>query len=194
MAQLPPLPRPIGIFEPWIAKASETLVLTEKVMSLTGDSFDIKTIGGQPIFKIKGRKMTVSGRKTVTDMHENHLFDIVKELLHIHTTFAAEDPSGKKILEVKSSFKLAGSKATVSFKNFDGKDMKLKMKGNWFDTAADIVEETSGAVVARIDRRLINKRELLFGQQTYALTVAPGVDMAMMVAACVALDEKNNEK
>ena len=86
-----------------------------------------------------------------------------------------------------------GSKATVLFKNFDGKELKLTMKGDWFDTAADIVEESSGAVVARIDRRLLNKRELLFGQQTYAVTIAPGVDMAMMVAACVALDEKNND-
>ena len=105
MAQLPPVPHPIGIFEPWIAKGPETLVLKEKVMSLTGDSFDIKTINGQPIFKIKGRKMSISGRKTVTDMKENHLFDIVKELMHIHSTYAAESPSGQKILEVKNSFK-----------------------------------------------------------------------------------------
>lgn len=87
-----------------------------------------------------------------------------------------------------------GSKATIQFRAKDGRDIVLKMKGNWFDTAADIVEESSGAVVARIDRSLLNKRELLWGQQTYALTVAPGVDMALMVAACVALDEKNNEK
>lgn len=86
-----------------------------------------------------------------------------------------------------------GSKATVLFKNFDGREIKLTMSGGWFDTSADIVEESSGTVVARIDRRLLNKRELLFGQQTYALSVAPGVDMAMMVAACVALDEKNND-
>lgn len=194
MAQLAPVARPIGIFEPWVAKGPETLVLKEKVMSLTGDSFDIKTINGQPIFKIKGRKMSISGRKTVTDMQGNHLFDIVKELMHIHSTYVAESPSGEKILEVKSSFKLMGSKATVLFKNFDGTEIKLKMSGNWFDTAADIVDETTGAVVARIDRRLLNKRELLWGQQTYALSVAPGVDMAVMVAACVALDEKNNEK
>lgn len=105
MAQLPPVARPIAVFDAYIAKGTETLVLKEKVMSLTGDSFDIKLLNGQPIFKIKGRKMTISGRKSVTDMQENHLFDIVKEMLHIHTTFAAEDPSGNKFLEVKSSFK-----------------------------------------------------------------------------------------
>lgn len=67
------------------------------------------------------------------------------------------------------------------------------MTGNWRDTSADIICETTGAVVARIDRKLLNARELIGRQQSYALIVAPGVDMALMVAACVALDEKNNE-
>lgn len=65
------------------------------------------------------------------------------------------------------------------------------MNGAWAGTAADIVDQKTGAVVARIDRRMFNKREIFGGQQTYALIVAPGVDMALMVAACVALDEKN---
>ncbi|KAG5980577.1 hypothetical protein E4U54_006765 [Claviceps lovelessii] len=68
------------------------------------------------------------------------------------------------------------------------------MTGNWRDTSADIQCERTGATVARIDRKLFNARELLGNQQTYALVVAPGVDMALMVALCVALDEKNNEK
>lgn len=65
------------------------------------------------------------------------------------------------------------------------------MSGNWLDTSANIICEKTGATLARIDRKLLNARELLGGQQTYALVVAPGVDMAIMVALCVALDEKN---
>ena len=65
------------------------------------------------------------------------------------------------------------------------------MNGTFAGMSADIVDKTTGAVVARIDRKLFNAREWLGGQQTYALIVAPGVDMALMVAACVALDEKN---
>jgi len=67
------------------------------------------------------------------------------------------------------------------------------MKGNWFDSAADIVNEKTGTVVGRIDRKLLSGRDLLFGQQTYALTVAPNVDLALMVAMCICMDEKNNE-
>lgn len=105
MAQLPPVQRPIGIFANFIAKYGETLILKEKLMSLSGDSFDIKLANGQPIFKVQGRHMTISGRKSVSDMSGNHLFDIVKEHLHIHSTYVAEDPQGKKILEIKNSFK-----------------------------------------------------------------------------------------
>jgi uncharacterized protein YxjI len=65
------------------------------------------------------------------------------------------------------------------------------MKGNWFDTSADIVNEATGQPVARIQRKL-SGRELL-GQQEYAVEVAGGVDKALMAAMCICMDEKNNE-
>lgn len=67
------------------------------------------------------------------------------------------------------------------------------MNGNWSDRSADIVHKETGAVVARIDRKLLSARDWFGNAQTYALVVAPGVDMALMVAMCVAMDEKNNE-
>jgi uncharacterized protein YxjI len=102
--QLNPVPQPIGVFPHFTARQTETLILREKVMSLTGDSFEIKLASGHPLLKVQGKVMSISGRKTVTDMANNHLFDIVKEHLHIHTTFAAQNAQGQKILEVKSSF------------------------------------------------------------------------------------------
>jgi uncharacterized protein YxjI len=103
--QLQTAPHQVGVFKNFIANQTETLVLKEKVMSLTGDSFDIKLANGQPILKVEGKVMSISGRKKVFDMNGNHLFSIVKELLHIHATYAVEDPNGVKIMEVKNSFK-----------------------------------------------------------------------------------------
>lgn len=64
-------------------------------------------------------------------------------------------------------------------------------------------------VVARIDRNFLNAGQLIFDQQSYVLHVAPGgthararterclnvfpVDIALLTAFCVALDEKANE-
>ncbi|KAH7266023.1 hypothetical protein NCS57_00773000 [Fusarium keratoplasticum] len=192
--QLQPAPRQVGVFPNLIARQTETLVLKEKVLSLTGDSFDIKLANGQPILKVEGKMLSISGRKSVYDMQGNHLFDIVKKLLNIHTTFHVESPQGQVLMEVKSSFKLLGSKATATFTSTDGKQDVLEMKGGWLDYAADIMDKTTGTAVARIDRKLLSGKDIFFGQQTYALVVAPNVDMALMAALCICMDEKNNEK
>jgi hypothetical protein len=102
--QQPGAAQRIGVYDQYIARQPETLVLREKVLSLSGDSFEIKFQSGQPQLRVQGKVMSISGRKSVFDMANNHLFDIVKEHFHIHTTFAAVDPTGKKVLEVKSSF------------------------------------------------------------------------------------------
>jgi hypothetical protein len=100
--QLPPFQKQIGIFPAYYAQQSETMVLKEKVMSLSGDSFDIKTIDGRPLFQIKGEVFSLSGRKNVMDMSGNHLFTIRKKHLKLLSTYYAEDPQGKEIFEVVS--------------------------------------------------------------------------------------------
>lgn len=67
------------------------------------------------------------------------------------------------------------------------------MKGNFFDTRADITCETTGQVVATIDRKFFNSGEFFGSKQTYAVTVAPNVDMALIAAMCICLDERRNE-
>ncbi|OQD89068.1 hypothetical protein PENANT_c003G03238 [Penicillium antarcticum] len=181
---LEPVAEPIAIFEQFVAKEPQAIVLKEKVLSVSGDSFEIKLANGQPFLKVDGAWISLSGRKKVEDASGKHLFDIVKELLHIHTTYAIEDTHGKKVCEVKSNLRLLGSKATASFTDSHGKIRVLKMKGGWFDHTADIVDDKSGQTVARIDRKLLSGRDLMFGQQTYAVVVAPGVDAALIAALC----------
>ncbi|KAF2845895.1 hypothetical protein T440DRAFT_493138 [Plenodomus tracheiphilus IPT5] len=195
MAALAPVSQAIGVFPQFFANGPESIVLREKVLSLTGDSFSIKLANGTPILQVEGKIMSISGRKKVTDMAGVHLFSIVKEHLHIHATFKVESPNGEKIMEVKSSFKLMGSKATATFTSHNGRQERLTMHGNWFDTTADIVDEAQGGiVVARINRKILSGKDVLFGQQTYAVEIAPGMDMALIAAMCICLDEKNNEK
>lgn len=89
---------------------------------------------------------------------------------------------------------MLGSKAVATFVSSTGKQEELLMKGNFFDTRADIVDVAQGGiVVARIDRKILSGKDIFFGQQTYGVTVAPGVDMALIAAMCICLDEKNNE-
>lgn len=87
-----------------------------------------------------------------------------------------------------------GSKATATFTDRNDKAITLNMKGGWYDHSADIVNHKNGQTVARIDRKLLSGRDLAFGQQTYAVIVAPGVDAALIAALCICFDEKNNDE
>ncbi|CAN9207104.1 unnamed protein product [Alternaria alternata] len=194
MSSLAPAPQPIGVFPQFLAAGPETLVLKEKVISLSGDSFSIKLANGTPVLQVEGKVMSLTGRKKMFDMQGNHLCSIVKEHFHLHSTYVVESAKGDKIMEVKSSFKLLGSKATATFTSSNGKQEVLTMRGNFFDTQADILDEAQGGlVVARIDRKILSGKDIFFGQQTYGVQIAPGVDMALIAALCICLDEKNNE-
>ena len=67
------------------------------------------------------------------------------------------------------------------------------MKGNWSDRTADIVDEQTGQPVARISRKRFNGRHVFFDKDTYSVTVAVGVDMALIAGLCICFDEKNND-
>jgi uncharacterized protein YxjI len=82
----------------------------------------------------------------------------------------------------------------ATFKNTasNGADIELMIRGDWIDKSAKV---TMGeVVVAEIARKRWNMRELVGGQQSYYVTVAPGADLALVAALCVCLDEAENEK
>jgi uncharacterized protein YxjI len=85
------------------------------------------------------------------------------------------------------------SKSEVVFKNAaDGRPVELEVKGDWFDRSAEIT--CGGQPVAHIGRSFFNVREIFADKQTYFVKVAPNVDLTMVAAICVSLDEAENEK
>ena len=131
-------------------------------------------------------------------MYDNagkHLFTLLKQPLHIHTTFEGRDPtSDQALFTVKSSFSF-GTKLTAyallllhamptphadptiargrSYQNTTtGRAEQLELRGDWFDRKAEIT--LGGVPVGRISRQFMNAGQMLFDQQTYILTVAPG--------------------
>ncbi|KAL2827114.1 tubby C-terminal-like domain-containing protein [Aspergillus pseudoustus] len=189
-----PVSQPVALFEQFIAREEQRLVLKEKVLSLSGDSFEIKLENGMPVLKVVGSVLSFSGRKRVEDMNGNHLYDLRKEHLHLHTTYVMEGPNGNKMCEVRSSYKIIGSKATATYTDPQtGNAVNLVMQGNWMDHVAKIVNQQTGEPVASIFRKRFNARNLLFGQDTYIVSVAPGVDLALVAGLCICFDEKNND-
>lgn len=64
------------------------------------------------------------------------------------------------------------------------------MQGSFFNVKTEITDKKTGQVVAQIDRQRWNTRQLLANRGTYAVTFAPGVDMALIVAMVVCMDER----
>lgn len=79
------------------------------------------------------------------------------------------------------------------FKNAaDGRHVEMEVKGDWFDRSAEIT--CGGQPVAHISRSFFNVREIFADKQTYFVKVAPNVDLTMVAAICISLDEEENEK
>jgi uncharacterized protein YxjI len=207
-AQLQPVPQPLGVFQSLMARQPQTLVVKE-----LGDSFDVKTADGRPWMRIDAKFRTMHGRKKVYDASGHHLFDIVRANWHWHTTFDIEEEKSKKeymqvkfkyactlssrvssrVSRPKTDTPIPGMKDKVhaTFNTASGTPVKLEMKGR---STLDIVDTASGALAARIERKRWNAREMLGNQQTYHLTVAPGVDTSLIVAMCICLDEKREQE
>lgn len=195
-ASLPPAPAPgIGVFRDHLHNSEVILKLTESRMSWTGDDFTIKDAQGRPAFECRAKAMSVHGRKEFYDASGRHLFTVIKRILAIHATFDGVDPKDddKVLFTVKKGFSL-GAKLSVKFKNIiaDGQEQRFELRGDWFDRKAELT--WNGVPVARIGRSFLNIREAMFDKQTYYLSVAPGVDAAMLVAVAICLDEAKNEQ
>lgn len=167
-ANLAPIQIPLGAQPPsakFYSPNQTVLALKEKVFSLSGDDFTVKTAQGISICKCKGKFISLRDSKKFTDMQENEIFTLSNKLMSIHKSFRGETPGGAHDFEIKGHFKLIGSKSSVHFKNAsDGRDVELNVKGDWFDRKAEITWE--GRPVAAISRKFFNAREFFGDKQT----------------------------
>lgn len=82
--QIPMKTLPILDFEQCFLFLSQiTLVLKEKVFSLSGDDFKITDIIGNPYFKIKGKTFNISKKKMLYVMYYRPIFSMKHELFSL---------------------------------------------------------------------------------------------------------------
>ncbi|TVY48483.1 Protein LURP-one-related 15 [Lachnellula cervina] len=191
--QLAPFNPPLGINPAYCTPKQTILAMKEKVWSLSGDTFHITDEAGHEILQCRGQTFSLSDRKEFADNAGRPLFSLRTKLLSIHKCFYAEAPDGQVLFEVRGKFSIGTSKMIATFQNAsNGAPIELLVKGDWLDRSATIT--MGNVVVAQISRSYFNMREIFGGQQTYYVTIAPNVDLALMAAICVCLDEKENEK
>jgi hypothetical protein len=71
MAPLAPFNPPIGPNIKFCVPQETTLHMKEKIFSLTGDNFTVKTTAGVEVCKCKGKVLSISDKKRRAHKHAN---------------------------------------------------------------------------------------------------------------------------
>ncbi|EIM79548.1 DUF567-domain-containing protein [Stereum hirsutum FP-91666 SS1] len=198
---LEPFHPPIGLNAAFCMPHVETLVMKEKMWSFSGDDFSIQNSAGQDVVRCHGQAFSWRDRKEFKDARQMPLFTVRNKVLAFHKTQLIEAMDGTDLCTVKKKFSIGSSRMIASFHNLASANasssshdlIELECKGDWFDRSAIITLLGTERVVGQISRKILNMREVIGGQQTYAVTIAPGVDVALMAALCVCFDEAFNE-
>ena len=168
-------------------------------MAYSGGFFGVELYpSGQTLLQVEGAAFSMSGRKSVTDTAGQPLFAIRKQSFSIPASYFAEDPVGNRFFEVQGQWSFGQSKAVGVFSYKDEKSGALKegrlaMKGEYFGRRAEIVDESTGQVVALVNREFFSAMDVIGGQHTFVVTVAAGMDMALICAMCICMDARRTQ-
>lgn len=116
----------------------------------------------------------------ITTADGEPLYTLRKETFSIPHSYYLESPTGERLLQLNARFALLSPpKLDVQFKNVlgGGEDVKLKIKGTFFNRFCDIT--WNDLLVARVRQKFWDMGNL-FGRQTYGVEVAPNVDLALV--------------
>jgi uncharacterized protein YxjI len=116
----------------------------------------------------------------ISDTQGRPLFQLRAKALS--STFVAEDTAENELFRVRQRFSF-GTKMTA-LAHAQGGDAELELQGDWLGAGCMIT--AAGRPLAQISRQWTSAD--LWGAQTYFLTVAPGADLALLAAVCIAFD------
>jgi uncharacterized protein YxjI len=208
---LPALPFPLGALPAYIAKIPVTLVLRENAFALAGDNSHVRDLAtGAPVFVLSGKGRSASARKDVHDVEGRHLFTIRRELFTLLSRYYAVSAAGERFLEVRAKVglifkfdvrlvdscgrgRVGGSKDWGEGEgNPPAMEVQMEMKKDFHSDTAEV--NMGKQTLVRIDRSDGGKGKMFMGADSYAITVAPGMDMSCAVALCIALDDSRHNK
>lgn len=193
---LHPSPEPICATEPrFILPHPVTLRLREKVFSISGDDFKISCANtGAEYFKCQGKVFSLREKKILRDNGGVPVLNFKEQLIAIMNKFNiyAGSDSDRKICQFYTKYTFVKSKMSTDFKDIcTGQMRHVVLKGDWRDKRGVIYwgePKQGGIPIAKIFRQHGGKN-MFFGTDDYFLEIAPGVDIALMVTMCIALDE-----
>ena len=154
--------------------------MREKLFAI-GDDFWIENEAGERVFKVNGKVLRVRDTLVLESPSGEELYSIQQKMLHIRGTMEIER-GGRKIATVKKAL-VTPLRDRFSIDVEDGDDMEAK--GNIVDHEYKI--ERGGDEIAEVSRRWFRVRD------TYGVEIAPGQDVALILATSVCIDQMTQD-
>ena len=179
-------PSSLAIFPDYVAQQQETLVIKGRQF---GATFDVKTIDGRALATVEPGTASLSRRKRVLDTKGKLLFNVRRESWHFGgSRYFIDSPSrsdNPRLLTVEFKMFATGTHFTASFVDTTSlQQEQLLFDRGYFSTNGKITKGADGPVVA--DTELF----ISMLKKEYQVVVAQGVDMALIAAMLICLDDK----
>ncbi|BEI86705.1 hypothetical protein CcaverHIS002_0700510 [Cutaneotrichosporon cavernicola] len=183
---LDPLDTPISLIPGYIRDNQTTLVFHDKVIAAKEETFDVDE-GETRVFRATGKPLKLKNIKRIADVNGATLFKITASYQGtLQRAFTGSNEVGEMLFRAEKKWSW-GAKLQVTFADSKtGDPVTLIVKGYGLMRTAEVTLD--GQVIALFTREFWSK-DLLSNSKTYHLTVAAGVDLALMTALCIIFDE-----
>ncbi|WVF71013.1 hypothetical protein IAT40_005809 [Kwoniella sp. CBS 6097] len=187
--KLQPVNPPIGVYPEFAGQNGATLILQEKPFDFDGEDFIVRTTDGMDVLRCKNAG-GAKGKKVIADPNGVPLITIKNKPHIINKSFTGEDPDGKEVLKVKKKFALGNAAEAVYLNTPTKSKATVDLKGDFWVGAADLIVQ-GGPIIAQLSRQTgsLSGKGLKDGRETYLVSVASGVDLALITAICICFEE-----
>jgi uncharacterized protein YxjI len=154
--------------------------MRQKLVSF-GDDFFIENEQGQKVYKVDGKAARIADTLIFRDMQGNKLCTIKEKMLRVKDTMEIDSPTGGTMAVIKKAM-ITPLRERWSVKIGNGPD--LEIQGNFTDHEYSFRQDRD--VVAEVSKKWFRLRD------TYGVTVQPGQNDILILAATVAIDMMNS--
>lgn len=145
-------------------------------------------------FQCEGKAFSLREKKVLLDNVGHPVCNLKEALFTLSDRFTlyAGQNSDQMICKIQTQLNFMKAKVSTAFVDkISGGQRYIVLKGDWLSKSCIIYlgEPKSGGIpIGKVYRPTLG-RNLLLDKQDYYLDIAPGVDIALMVILCIALDE-----
>ncbi|XP_068644644.1 protein LURP-one-related 15-like [Aristolochia californica] len=171
------------------------LTITEKVNDAADGFYTVTDVKSRLIFRIEHRIFSFRDKRILFDASEEPVITLQEKIMTAHgrwQAFRGESTNPKDLL---FSAKRSSLTQNLSFdldvflaSNRSEQKCDFKIKGDFFDRSCTVFLGDSAKAVAQV-RKKHSVKNVIFGDDSFGLTIHPYVDYAFVVSLIVILDE-----